>query len=114
MVRYGSQRGFGGVTGTKTALVGRQEMVFGQVTVELLVDCSLYDFGDDWDNGDGTVVGRVGWIAGFKDRVHQGVFPGQRNIGLGNARVDQIQDDLPDRIKAHAEQVDADAVITAG
>ena len=61
----GSQRGFGGVTGAETVLVGRKEMVFGQLTVELLVDCSFYDFGDDWDNGDGTVVGRVGWIARF-------------------------------------------------
>ena len=65
MVRNGGQRGFGGVAGAETALVRRKEMVLGQVTIEMLVDSSFYDFGDDGDDGDWTIVGRVMRVSGF-------------------------------------------------
>ena len=91
MIGYGSQCGFSGVTGAKTVLIRRKEVVFGQVGLELLVNSSLYNFCNDRNNGDRTEVGWVGGIPGFKDRMYQGMFPGMRYVGLGNAGIDQMQ-----------------------
>ena len=89
-------------------------MVFGQVGVELLVNSALQDFGDDGYDGYRTEVGRVGWIAGFKDGMNEGVFPGLWDIGLGYAGVEQMQEHPTDRVKTLAEHVNTDAVLTAG
>ena len=51
--------------GAETVLVRRKEMVLERVTIELLVDSSFYDFGDDGDDGDWTIVGRVMRVSGF-------------------------------------------------
>ena len=76
MVGYGRQRGFCRVVGAETVLVRRKEMVVRKVGVELLVDSSLYNSGDDGNNGDRTEVGWVRGITGFQDRVDQRVLPG--------------------------------------
>ena len=89
-------------------------MVFRQVGIELLVDSALQDFGNDGYDGDRTEIGRVRRVAGFEDGMDEGVFPGLGDIGLGYARVEQMQEHLTDRVKTRAEHVNADAVLTAG
>ena len=51
-------------------LGGREEMVFRKISVELLVNSSLYNFGDEGVDGDRTEIGWVGRITGLKDRVN--------------------------------------------
>ena len=42
-------------------------------------------------------------IAGFVDRMNKGVLPGIRNVGLGYAGVDQMQEHHAHRVKAGTE-----------
>ena len=49
----------------KTVLIGREEIVFGQVCVEQLLYGSFYNFSNGGDDGDRKEVGRIVRVAGF-------------------------------------------------
>ena len=114
MIGYGYQRGFRRVTRPKTVLCWGEEVVLGQVIVELLMDGPLYNFGDYRNNGNWPEVGWVQRIASFVNRVNEGVFPGLGYIRERYAGVDQImQEHRADRVKRHTDHADGNAVLPA-
>ena len=80
MVGHAGQRGFGRMAGTESVLAWGQEVILGEVGVELLLYSSLHNFGNGRDDGNGTEIGRFGRIAGLKDRVNEGMLPGCRYV----------------------------------
>ena len=75
-------------------------MIHGQVTVELLVDGPLYNFGNHRNNGNRPEVGWVGCSTGFMDREDEGMFPGIRDFGERYAGIDQMQEHRANRLPA--------------
>ena len=71
------------MTRTETVLGWGQEMILGEVIVELLVYSPLYNFGEDGKDGDWPEVGWIRGIAGFVNRIDKGMFPGFGDVGIG-------------------------------
>ena len=65
MIGYGYRRGFGRVTRPKSVLILGEDVILGQVIIELLMDGPLYNFGDNRNDGNWPEVGWVRGIAGF-------------------------------------------------
>ena len=86
-------------------------MIHGQVTVELLVDGPLYNFGNHRNNGNRPEVGWVGCSTGFMDREDEGMFPGIRDFGERYAGIDQMQEHRANHLERPTDQEDADAVL---
>ena len=74
-------------------------MVRGEVVIELALSRSLYDFGNDGDDGYGAVVRWISWIAGLVDRVDKGVFPGLWDDIGDEGGVDQVEKDVADGVE---------------
>lgn len=100
--------------GSKTVLGAGKKMVLGKIAVQLLLYHSLYQFGDDGDDGDGPEVGWVRGITGFMDRVNDGVFPGRRNFGEKDRGVDEMKDDIADSGETGFQQADKNSIVSAG
>ena len=81
-------------------MLGRGEkMVARKIVIKLPLHESFYYFGKDWDNGDGSEVGRIGRISCFVYRMDDGMFPGIGKIGICQAGVNDVEKDVADRIK---------------
>ena len=88
-------------------------MVGEKVVVKLALDCSFYDLGDNREYGHKTKILRIYRVAGFMDRVHEGVFPGGRYVVVHDAGVDEEKKDMAYGIKGKLENADAESVGTA-
>ena len=67
---------------------------YGKIAAEMLVDDTLDDLHDDWHLTHGSKVRWVRSIAGFKGQLDDGVFPLTRNVGSGDAGIDDMQNDV--------------------
>ena len=85
-------------------------MIAGHVGVQLLLDHFFYEFGEGRDDGDGTIVGYFGRIAGFVDWVNNGVLPGCGKITGCEAGVDNEEKDVTNGIETKLENPDANPV----
>ena len=63
------------MSGTEAVLGRGEKMVAGQVIVELTLDNTLYYFGNNRKNRDGSKVGWIGGVAGFVDWMDDRMFP---------------------------------------
>ena len=75
---------------------------------------ALYDFGYGRNDGNRTVVGRKGVVTGLVDGKYKGMFPGCRDFGESEARVDQVEKYRPNDVEAKADKPHANAILTAG
>ena len=100
-IRNSDQCRFGAMAGAEAVLGVRKEVVDSEVVVQLSLHHLVNYFGYDWSDGYGSEVSRIGRIAGFMNRIHEGVFPLRWDITSNETRVNQMEQYGADHGQTH-------------